>query len=272
MLHTHRQHFVILSIVLNSDACYINFKNKTTNKETKMKKLLLSLALLNFMGSALACDESKEQLLCSGDTVISKDGYVGKVIGLNVRSKNAMVKWHTTASGYSTNSRTKDKIKDLSIGKGCLAYLCVGDTVTEKGGYVGRVLGINPNSQSVAVRWHTRANGYPTNSRTTVRARLLSIGSGCIEGICVDDTVMDDDGYVGTVIGVNPNSLEIAVRWYTTGSGYSINSRSTVSAQNLYIEKYCERYDNATRLVHFSLRFQAEIGGRRFSYSRSGKK
>ena len=182
-----------------------------------------------------------------------------------------MVKWHTTSSGYSTNSRSKINIKELSIGKGCLAYLCVGNTVVSASGYEGRIIGINPYNQSVAVRWHTTSSGYSTNSRGTIKARLLSIASNCIQGICVDDSVMSEGGYVGRVIGVNPNSLEVAVRWHTTSSGYSTNSRSTVSAQSLYIEKYCERYDGHARSIHFDLNFASELNGRGFSYSRNAK-
>ncbi len=92
------------------------------------------------------------------------------------------------------------------------------------------------------MKWHTTSNGYSTNSRSTVKIKDLSIGLGCVNGLCIDDSVASDNGFVGRVIGVNPHTSSAAVRWHTTSNGYSTNSRSTFNIDELYIEKYCAAY------------------------------
>jgi preprotein translocase subunit YajC len=179
------------------------------------------------------------QYICAGDTVVSKKGLVGEVIGVNTHSYKTAVRWHTTANGYGTNKRTTEDTENLSIDKGCLTYFCIGNTVVSGNGFTGKVIGVNPNSLEIAVRWHTNSNGTGNVTRSVFKAVNLSISRGCLGHFCQDDTVVSEDGRVGKVIGVNPNSSKVAVSWHTTANGYGTNKRQTLNAETLAIGRGC---------------------------------
>ncbi len=224
-----------------------------------MKKILIAVTLLTSISSTLACRNSNDKLLCANDVVISKSGYVGKVIGVKPRSSKVAVKWSTTPKGYSTNNRSTVRVEEISVGRGCLSYFCVNDTVVSKSGYVGYIIGLNPHTSSAAIRWKTTPKGYSTNHRTTVKVKKLSIGRGCVYGICVEDTVISENGYIGRVIGVNPHNSQAAVRWGTTPKGYSTNHRTTISIDELYIEKFCRTYGEENRGLNISIRLRGAV-------------
>ena len=231
-----------------------------------MKKVIFSFAILIGMSSSFACEDLRTQYLCAKDTVVSTDGFVGEVIGVNPHTSSVAVKWHTTTSGFSTNSRTSAKIEDLSIGRGCLSYICVKDKVVSNQGFVGEVIGVNPHTSSVAVKWHTTTSGFSTNNRSTVDIRTLSIGRGCVHGICVKDTVVSANGFVGEVIGVNPFMINVAVKWHTTPSGFSTNTRSVADIHELFVEKFCEDYNTTDRRHTININFKGSIIDNSFEF------
>jgi hypothetical protein len=87
----------------------------------------------------------------------------------------------------------------------------VGETVIDANGYGGTVAGIYRGGR-VAVRYP----GYRINHMKD--ASTLARASGCGHGFCVGESVIDANGYGGTVAGIYRGG-RVAVRY----PGYNIN-------------------------------------------------
>lgn len=118
-------------------------------------------------------------------------------------------------------------------------YLCKNDTVISQTGFVGEVIGVNPHTEKIAVRWHTNPQGYARDFRETSRIRDLAIGRGCLGYFCVGDRVVSESGFVGKVIGLNPYLSKAAVKWHTNPRGYARDFRELVNLKRLAIGRGC---------------------------------
>ena len=106
----------------------------------------------------------------------------------------------------------------LALPSGCLGNACVGDTVypddlNHKG---AEVLAVNSHTQKVTVRSNKSGSTYRYSKNR------LALKKGCIEGICVGDTVLPDDlNHRGAIVlAVNPYTQKVTVRSNQSGSTY----------------------------------------------------
>lgn len=203
-----------------------------------------------YSGTASACpNRHHDNLICPGDPVVSSNGWVGNVLAINPRNHTAGIRWTINSDGYSVNSRGTYNIDELAIGIGCVAGYCVEDKVVSVNGWEGTIIGVNPYNKKAGVRWHRNSDGYPVNSSGTHDIDDLAIGLGCVAGYCVGDEVVSENGWEGTIIGVNPYNEKAGVRWYRNSDGYSVNSSGTHNIRNLANAKFCEEYGEDYRAV-----------------------
>lgn len=197
-----------------------------------MKKTISLFALvLMFAGLAQAkgtCPRSQDQLICPGDKVVTADNELAEVLGINPFAGTAAVQ-----NGYY-EIRTLPK-KSLALHEGCLGMICIGDFVVNKKNIPGKVIGVNPYTRQVAFQ-----DGY--FEVRTENIENLSLGLGCVKGICVGDDVISSTNDFGKVIAVNHYSQKVAYQ-----NGYF--EIYTVDAETLSSTKYCADYGDKHRSV-----------------------
>jgi hypothetical protein len=192
-----------------------------------MKKLI-TLALAFSAASALACPRSQENLICTGDHVVTPDNYRGVVIGINPYKKTLSVKY----DGYSTISSFG--VRELALGLGCVHNVCVGDRVVTPDNYVASVIGVNPYNNNAAVHY----DGYSTITSVNV-AKLKT--QGCLMGVCTGDSVITPDNYQGKVLGIDRWNGLVSVKY----DGYS--TISSFDIENISVTNYCTTYGDRDR-------------------------
>jgi hypothetical protein len=179
--------------------------------------------------SAFACPRSADQLICPGDRIVSNDNIVGKVLGVNPFRRTIAFRSNLIGSTYTREKST------LALGLGCLEMYCVGDRIVSDDNIVGTILAVNPYQNTIAFRSNLIGSVY------TRRLESLSLGLGCVRGVCVSDTIISADNINGTVLAVNPFSASVAFRSKSTGSVYTRYSDTLSSAE------YCDTYGNYQR-------------------------
>ncbi|MBK8203570.1 MAG: hypothetical protein IPK68_15005 [Bdellovibrionales bacterium] len=184
--------------------------------------LLVGATMLS--GYAHACHRSAEQLICPGDTVVSNDNIVGTVLGVNPFHGNIAFRSNSSGTTY-----TRSKMS-LALGLGCLEMYCVGDQIVSSENIVGTILAVNLHQNSIAFRSHSFGYIY------TRRLESLSLGLGCVRGICVGDTIISSDNINAKVLAVNPFSSAVAFRSNSSGNVY------TRAADSLSSSEYCDSY------------------------------
>jgi len=119
--------------------------------------------------------------ICDKDKVISPSGYEGKVVGINKSLSSATVHWTKDTNGYSKNFRELVSLDKLSVARGCLLGICIGDGVFSPSGYEGTVLGFNRSNNKAAIHWTKDPNGYSKNFRETKDIASLAVSNYCID-------------------------------------------------------------------------------------------
>jgi hypothetical protein len=193
-----------------------------------MKKITLSVLglLLTWTIQTQACPRSEQQFICPGDRVVSEINIEGTVVGVNIHRGEVAFKT-STGSTYTEPKET------LSLGMGCLELYCVGDTVVSEINIVGKIIGVNPYTRSIAFKT-TTGSVYTENIET------VALGLGCVYGYCFDDTVISEINITGRVIAVNAYNGMVAYRT-VTGSIY------TDSYETLSTSAYCDTYGEYSR-------------------------
>lgn len=122
-------------------------------------------------------------------------------------------------------------------------YICAGDTVIDtEDGWSGTVMGANPWSNQVSVRWTSDARGFARYQMTSLGVRNLAVNSGCLGRVCVGDRVYDtDSGWSGVVKGVNPHNNKAAVLFDSDKNGFGRYQMESKYAPNLSVERGCLR-------------------------------
>lgn len=212
-----------------------------------MKSLLLVFAISLAATASQACISTYQKLICPGDQVVSGNGYVGTVKGINLSTREAEANWTTTPDGYQHDATSTHGLESLALGRGCLNNYCVNDKVVSGNGFVGKIIGVNPYTSSVAVHWSIDPNGYATDKRSTLKLETVSIGHGCVDGFCVGDKVFSGNDFSGIVIGVNPSTKSVGVHWRVDPKGDTTDKRSTHDIKTLSTAEFCEEYGDSVR-------------------------
>jgi hypothetical protein len=123
------------------------------------------------------------------------------------------------------------------------SYLCAGDKVIDTSdGWSGTVLGANPWGNKVSVRWTSDERGSSRFQTSSPSVSSLAVNVGCLRKVCVGDKVYDlQDGWSGTVKGVNPYNNKAAVLWTSDERGNSRFQMAAKSAPSLAINRGCIR-------------------------------
>ncbi|CBW26370.1 putative exported protein [Halobacteriovorax marinus SJ] len=203
-----------------------------------MKLALLTFALFTLGSQAFACIDINDNKICRGDTVYpdSWDHSRGGVVkAINPHTQKMTVKSNNTGDTF------RFRANEVSLALGCLENVCVGDKIYpdswdhSRGGVVKA---INPHTKKMTVK--------SNNTGDTFRffEEEVSIGRGCIEGICVEDTVLPDSWNHtrgGVVKAVNPYTKKITVKSNNTGNTFRF------TAYVLAVLDECLDYDNSQR-------------------------
>lgn len=196
-----------------------------------MKSILSILSGLILVSSiqANACPRSANQLICPGDTIVSNDNIVGTVRGVNPFQGNVAFRSNSSGSTYTRNKLS------LALGLGCLEMYCVGDRIVSSDNIIGTILAVNPFQNTIAFRSNSSGSVY------TRSLESLSLGMGCVRGVCVGDTIISSDNITAKVLAVNPFSRNVAFRSNLSGSVY------TREADTLSSAEYCDTYGQYPR-------------------------
>ena len=195
-----------------------------------MKQLFLVIAALVCLSAqAQACPHNKSQYICPGDKAIASNNLVGKVLAVNAFKGTVAIQSLATGSVFTFAKA------DLALGLGCLGLYCVNDTVVASNNLVGRIIGVNPYRNTIAVRSNA------TGSVFTFASNDLALGLGCVRGICVGDKIVASNNMVGKVLAVNFAKGTAAVQSSATGSVF------TFRADDLASSEYCDEYGEVTR-------------------------
>lgn len=170
-----------------------------------MKYSLVLLVSL-FASSAFACVEYGTQKLCPGSDVIPSGYSTGYATVVDVNGYTNQI----TVKSTNNNRMYQHEASELSIMKGCLGKVCVGQTVTPPGYSTGsaRVVAVNPIKNIVVVRSSNNNRMYEH------RPEELSTQDGCLARMCVGDSVNPmgySTGYA-VVVAVNKDLGQIQVR------------------------------------------------------------
>jgi serine protease inhibitor ecotin len=84
-------------------------------------------------------------------------------------------------------------------------FICPGDSVVDSDNSAGIVTAINPFQHTAAYRID-RVGTYSAQIET------LALAQGCLEAVCVGDTIYDSDNSAGTVVAINPFDNRVAYR------------------------------------------------------------
>ena len=162
-----------------------------------MKKLIIGLTLLSSI-SSFACINNIEGKLCVGDTVVPDNSSRTYTIkSINPRTKMLQVIRNSTSY--------RKTISQLGLTRGCMDGLCVGDTVVpDNSSRTYTIKSINP---------HTKQYQVVRNS-TSYRKTISQLGltRGCMDGLCVGDTVVpDNSSRTYTIKSINPHTKQYQV-------------------------------------------------------------
>lgn len=99
-------------------------------------------------------------------------------------------------------------------------FICPGDKVVDENGYIGRVSGVNPFQKTVSINYGGSSDNIKSISST-------ALGMGCLEGYCVGDFAVDENGYRGRIDAVNPYNRTVAINY--GGSNDNIKNIESVA-------------------------------------------
>ena len=108
--------------------------------------------------------------------------------------------------------------------------ICPGDKVVDNNGYVGMASGVNPFQQMVSINYGGSSDNIKSITST-------AIGAGCLEGYCVGDLAIDDNGYRGRIDAVNPYNRTVAINY--GGSSDNIKNIESISLGLGCMMGYC---------------------------------
>lgn len=194
--------------------------------QVSILKSLSILTLLSASLSSFACLNDGPATICPGDPVVV-DYLQGTVQGINPIRNQASVRFTNGAINTYSISR-------ISLGKGCIDSVCVGDPATVD--YLsGTVIALNQTNRKASIRFNNGAINTYGLSRVTV-------GKDCLQGYCVGDAATVD--YLsGQIVGLNQGTMKVSVRFSNGATNtYSI---TRVSIGKGCILGYCVG-DNAT--------------------------
>lgn len=103
-------------------------------------------------------------IYCVGDTVVTNDNIVAKVLAVNPYTNNIAVR-----SNYSGKVYTRSA-DSLSLGLGCVYDICVGDEVITDDNIVAKVLAVNSYANNIAVRSNYSGKVYTRSLDTLASA------------------------------------------------------------------------------------------------------
>jgi len=166
--------------------------------------------------NSYACDRDIDggRILCPGDRVVSPSNKTGTVIGINSYQRTVSVDLDYYSDNYSY------PIENLFLGFGCMYEVCVGDRVVTPSNKTGAIIGINPYNQTVSIDLDYYSDHY------SYKLEEIFLGYGCVQGICVNDKVLNPSNKPGVVIGVNPyyGSVSIDLDYYSDHYSYDTTS------------------------------------------------
>lgn len=176
-----------------------------------------------------ACGRTYQQLICPGDTVVSADSVIGTVVGVNAYQGTVAFRSKATGNMFTRSKST------LALGLGCLEMFCVGDSVVSDDSVQGIILAVNPYDSTVAFQSVATGNVFVRQLQT------LALGIGCVQGVCVADTVISSDNVEGIVLATNPFQNTVAFQSKATGNVFVREATTLANAQ------YCDTYGEYSR-------------------------
>lgn len=84
--------------------------------------------------------------------------------------------------------------------------ICPGDKVVDNNGNVGVASGINPFQNQVSI-------DFGDSYDTIKNIKYTALGLGCLEGYCVGDFAVDNNGNRGRIDAVNPYNRTVALNY-----------------------------------------------------------
>ncbi|MBI4924682.1 MAG: hypothetical protein HY843_02050 [Bdellovibrio sp.] len=205
------------------------------------------------MHSSLAddCTRTKDQLICPGDPVVSDDRIVGRVLSVNPNQQTIVFRSDSTGNTFIREKST------MALGLGCLEMYCVRERIiafVSNDQYIfGTILAVNPYQNTIVFRGHISGNIFIKNFVS------LALMFGCVQGTCVNDSVISADRIKGTVIAVNPFSEAVALQSDETESVYIRDSKTFSSIERSYIYDDYQRSQPRFPLVDSRLYLSADI-------------
>ncbi len=190
-------------------------------------KLFYALALLVLSATtAEACEHTRQQFICPGDSVVDQYNRLGRVRGVNPFQQTASYQ-------LQAGSLATDDISTLALGMGCLEAFCVNDRIVDQYNRAGIVIAVNPYSNTVAYR--LTAGSIASDDIST-----LTVNYGCVMGYCVGDDIVDQYNRAGRIVAVSPYDSNVA---YQLQAG----SLATDSAETLSNSAFCADYGQQHR-------------------------
>lgn len=171
-----------------------------------MKNTILFLGLFTSFSSFACIDIDSNLKICPNDIVYKGVDYKegARVIAVNPRKETVTVK-----SIYS-GSMGVESLEDLSLTVGCVQGVCVGETIFKDDMYRSgaRVVAVNPKQGTVVVK------SVYSGSLEVENPLNLSLPNGCVNNICVGETIFKGDHYKNgaTVVAVNKGNKSLVVR------------------------------------------------------------
>ena len=141
-----------------------------------MKHLFIGVLLLGSF-SALACVNQGKMVACIGDKAFVSNGD-GEIVGVNPVTKKVSIDFNKGGSRYS--GMNTYEVGSITIGKGCVSNLCVGDKVIIQKGD-GEVVGVNPITKMISIDFD-KGRGRYSGLNTYKADQIETIGKGCLLG------------------------------------------------------------------------------------------
>lgn len=101
------------------------------------------------------------------------------------------------------------------VANNCIRGYCVNDIAVARN-TLGTIIAVHPTTNEITIRFNSSdPESRPSSYVKTFSIDQVAVGKGCVGGFCLDQTVVAGNKK-GTVIAVNPENGQVAIRLYNS--------------------------------------------------------